>query len=85
MSNSYEFRARGNAMAALKRCGYFSEALVANAADAILSPNDRLSGPANDLLKFYYGQDKYKKIIHDYIASQQWKDWQKAIFAANYL
>lgn len=78
-SNSYEFRTRGNAIAALKRINYFNEELVANLIDASLSSNGRLSGPANDLLKFFSIQPKYKKIIGNYIASQKWENWQKKI------
>ncbi len=80
--NSYEFRTRVNAMAALKRCNYFSETLTENAVDALLSANDRLSNPAKDLLKFFSAQDKYKKAVSDYISSKQWLDWQKTILAA---
>lgn len=82
-SGSYEFRTRGNAMAALKRSGYFTEPLIANLIDALLSPNDRLNGPAKDLLKFFSIQTKYKKMITDYIASVQWNAVQKSILKAN--
>ncbi len=82
-SGSYEFRTRGNAMAALKRSGYFNETLIANLMDALLSPNDRLSAPAKDMLKFYSIQSKYKKMITDYIGSVQWTSLQKSILKAN--
>jgi hypothetical protein len=81
--NSYEFRTRANAMAALKRCSYFGEALTENLVDALLSPNERLSNPAKDLLKFFYSQDKYRKTISSYVASQQWLDWQRTLLSAN--
>ena len=55
-SNSYEFRTRINAMAALKRLAYFNDALAKNAVEAILSANVRLSGPANDMLKFFFSR-----------------------------
>jgi hypothetical protein len=70
-------------MAALKRCGYFSEDLVEDAIDALLSPNDRLSNPARDLLKFFYSQDKYRAAISSYVASGHWEPWQKTILSAN--
>ena len=82
-SSSYEFRTRGNAFAALKRMDYFNESLTPNLIDGLMSANVRLSGPANDLLKFFYGQDQHKKEISTYIASQQWLPWQKAILNAN--
>ena len=82
-SSSYEFRTRGNAFSALKRMNYFDENLTANLIDGLLSANVRLSGPANDLLKYFYLQDQYRKPISNYIATQQWFPWQKAILNAN--
>ena len=78
-SSSYEFRTRGNAFAALRRMNYFDENLTPNLMDGLMSANVRLSGPANDLLKYFYGQNQYKKSISTYIASQQWLPWQKTI------
>jgi aminopeptidase N len=82
-SSSYEFRTRGNAFAALRRMNYFNENLTPNLIDGLMSANVRLSGPANDLLKFFYAQNQYKKVISIYITSQQWLPWQKAILNAN--
>ena len=75
-SPSYEFRTRVNAMNALKRTGYFSDDLLRNCVDAILSPNDRLSNPAKDVLLYYFNQDKYKKRISDYVKAGHWEQWQ---------
>lgn len=80
-SGSYEFRTRTNAMQALKRLNWFSDALTANLVDAILNPNSRLSGPAADLLKYFYGQDKYKANITGYIQSKHWEGWQKDLLS----
>jgi aminopeptidase N len=82
-SSSFEFRTRGNAFAALKRMNYFNENLTPNLIDGLMSANGRLSGPANDLLKYFYTQDQYKKPISTYITSQQWLPFQKAILNAN--
>jgi aminopeptidase N len=82
-SSSYEFRTRGNAFAALKRMNYFNENLIPNLIDGLMSTNGRLSGPANDLLRYFYTQDQYKKPISTYIASQQWLPFQKAILNSN--
>jgi aminopeptidase N len=82
-SSSYEFRTRGNAFAALKRMNYFSENLTPNLIDGTLSANIRLSGPANDLLRYFYAQNQHRKSISTYIASQQWFPWQKAILNAS--
>jgi aminopeptidase N len=82
-SSSYEFRTRGNAFAALKRLNYFDENLPANLIDGLFSANVRLSGPANDLLKYFYLQDQFRKPISNYISSKQWLPWQKALLQSN--
>jgi aminopeptidase N len=65
-SQSYEFRTRVNAMAALKRMDYFSEPLTGYLIDAIRSSNTRLSGPASDLMDYFYAQDKRKNQIREH-------------------
>jgi len=75
-SNSYEFRTRTNAAMALKRLDYFDAKLMASLVDATLSANVRLSGPCAEVLQYFYGQDKYKKMINDYIASSKLQRWQ---------
>ncbi|ASU35467.1 M1 family metallopeptidase [Mucilaginibacter xinganensis] len=80
-SGSYEFRTRTGAMMALKRLNWFDNELTENLVDAILNPNDRLSGPATDILKYIYAQDKYKKPISDYVKAGHWENWQKDLLA----
>lgn len=82
-SGSYEFRTRGNAMSALKRMAYCNETLIANLVDALMSANGRLSGPANDLLKLFNGQNQYKKLITEYMGSQKWTNLERSILTAN--
>ena len=76
-SQSYEFRTRVNAMAALKRMDYFSEALTGFLVDAILSPNTRLAGPAGELLGYFYGQDRYRPVIGAFVRAGKWAPWQQ--------
>jgi Peptidase family M1 domain/Peptidase M1 N-terminal domain len=80
-SVSYEFRTRDNAMAALRRLDYFDRPLVGYLVSAILNSNTRLSGPAGDLLAYFYAQDKYKRVIGEYIRAGQWKGWQWALLS----
>ena len=75
-SSSYEFRTRVNAMSAVRRIDYFSPALVGYLVDGILNPNTRLSGPARDLLGYFYGQDKCQRVIGDFVRSGHWTPWQ---------
>ncbi len=77
-SNSYEFRTRVNAMQALKRLDYFNSNLLGSLLDAIPSSNGRLAGPATEVLQYFYGQDRYKKTISDYVNSHKWEGWQLA-------
>ncbi len=77
-SDSYEFRTRVNAMQALQRLNYFDNKLLASLLNAVPNPNGRLSGPASDVLQFFYGQDRCKKAISDYAASIKWEPWQMA-------
>jgi aminopeptidase N len=80
-ANSYEFRTRVNAMAALRRIDYFDKPLIGYLVSAILNPNTRLAGPAADLLAYFYAQDRYKRVIGDYVRSGQWKGWQSSLLS----
>ncbi len=64
-SQSYEFMTRTNAMAALRRLNYFDNKVLDNCINACLSTNGRLSGPANETIKYFYAQGKYKRMISD--------------------
>ena len=76
-SSSYEFRTRVNAMASLKKLGYFDKKLLEHLLDAVQSSNNRLAGPAGDVLKYYYEQSAHRKTIEDHLASRKWEEWQK--------
>jgi hypothetical protein len=78
-SSSYEFRTRVNAMAALKRMDYWSEALTGFLVEAILSPNTRLAGPAGELLGYFYGQDKHRPAIGAFVRAGKWMPWQQGL------
>jgi hypothetical protein len=80
-SQSYEFRTRVNAMAALKRMDYWSEALTGFLVEAILSPNTRLAGPANDLLQYFYNQDRCRAAIGAFVRAGKWTPWQRGLLA----
>ena len=80
-SVSYEFRTRVNAMHALQRIDYFDRPLIGNLVSAILNPNTRLAGPAGDLLAYFFGQDRYRRVIGDYVRAGQWKGWQWSLLS----
>jgi aminopeptidase N len=78
-SNSYEFITRINSMAALRKLNYFDAAVMNNCLNACVSGNGRLAGPASETVKYFFTQDKYKKLITDQINSKTWKDFEKEI------
>lgn len=78
-SNSYEFLTRTNAMSSLRKINYFDLTLLNNCLNACVSSNGRLAGPAAETVKYFFAQDKYRKIIYDAIAERTWKDWEKTI------
>ncbi len=67
-SDSYEFLTRSNAMAALRRLNYFDETALTNCLKACVSSNGRLAGPAAETVRYFYGQDRYKRQIMERIA-----------------
>jgi aminopeptidase N len=78
-SNSFEFITRANAMAALRKLNYFDEACLLNCLQACLSNNGRLSGPANETVKYFFNQAKHKKMIVETIASKKLQGWEKDV------
>jgi aminopeptidase N len=78
-SNSYEFITRGNAMNALRKLNYIDETVVNNCIEACLSSNGRLSGPANETIKYFYAQAQFKKLISETIKKRNSKNWEKDI------
>jgi len=78
-SVSYEFITRGNAMAALRKLNYFDQTILLNCLQACLSNNGRLSGPANETVKYFYAQAKHKKMIYETITGRKLQNWEKEI------
>ena len=76
---AYEFRTRVNAAQALQRLDYFNETMMKNLFDASFSANTRLANPCGSVLNTFYNQDRFRKMISDYMAMQAWNDWQKNI------
>lgn len=78
-SNSYEFITRSNAMAALRKLNYYDETLLLNCLQAAVSNNGRLAGPAQETIKYFYNQDKFKKQIIETVSIQPLQNWEKEI------
>jgi aminopeptidase N len=78
----YEFRTRVGAMNALRRMDYFDEQLAANLFDAIFSANTRLSGPATDVLNYFFGQDRWRRTIVLRVRNGHWTAAQQGMLGA---
>ena len=78
-SNSYDFITRANAMSALRKLNYANEIACDNCINAALSSNGRLAGPASEIIKYFYAQAQFKKLISDKIKSFEGKNWEKEI------
>ena len=76
-SHSYEFRTRVKAMEALEHLRYADEAAVKNCCEAIISVNNRLSGPAEKSLKILMLRAEIKTMANNYYATAPLQDWQR--------
>lgn len=74
-SPSYEFRTRVNAMKALKRLNHCNKQVIKNLVDGYLNPNGRLSRPAKQVLKHFYEQHHYKRMIEQFHEDNYWPDY----------
>jgi aminopeptidase N len=73
---SYEFRARRAAFNALKRLNHCDTDVIRYLCDAVLNPNDNLSGPIRTVANYFYEQTAFQKAIDAYIRSTVWEPWQ---------
>lgn len=71
-SVSFEFQTRTGAFNALKRLGVINDAIIANALQASVSANSRLSGPAADYLRYFNAQIKFKNQIKTVFQKGKW-------------
>ncbi|MCD4735916.1 MAG: hypothetical protein K8R53_07725 [Bacteroidales bacterium] len=62
-NNSYDFETRKNALSTLQKLNYLDDRTAGYLLDACLYFNFRLSGSARNNLKYFYQQNKYKKMI----------------------
>jgi aminopeptidase N len=82
-SNSYDFQTRTAAIAVLKKYNYFDAAMMNNCFDAMFNPNNRLSGPAIDALKFYKTQYTFKQMIEEAMVELSNNNYQRDIIKKN--
>jgi aminopeptidase N len=76
---SFEYRTRVNAFAALRALNHLDSILVLNACDALLHPNGRLRGPAEDFAHSLLTQSARRELFLSVVNSQQWAPWQRNI------
>lgn len=70
-SVSYEFRTRIAAAQALKYLNKFNSTLLENLCDGAISSNGRLAAPMRDVIKHFYNQASYTKLIYNYINNNE--------------
>ena len=75
-SNAYEFRTRMFAMGALKRADYLDDNLLAFLVEGMTSGNYRLNNAATEVLFYFHTQNKYRKLIDDYVDSKLDAAWK---------
>ncbi len=73
-SESYEFLTRVKAAEALKELNLMNEKALANMLNATFSFNSRLRGPMHKVIKHFFEQSAYKKMMIQYISNQNWSD-----------
>lgn len=78
-SPSYEFRTRIAATQALVDLNYVDNTLLNHLAEAALSPNTRLAGPALDAFKYYLGKTAYRAQLLAFYRSRNWQAWERDI------
>jgi len=75
-SKAFEFRTRQNAFEALRRCNILPLQAVTNLLDAVVSFNERLSGPATSVLEHFKGQTKYAPLIRTVALARSETGWK---------
>jgi aminopeptidase N len=76
---SSEYRTRVNAFAALRTLNHLDTTLVLNVCEALLHPNGRLRGPAEDLAHYLLKQSAQREFFLSVVNSQKWASWQREI------
>ncbi|MFI5170980.1 MAG: M1 family metallopeptidase [Chitinophagales bacterium] len=72
----YEFRTRTDAINSLVTLNYCDELVVKNLFNALLTSNNRLSGPARSAITTFKSNPQYSEMIKNYYKSNVWDDWQ---------
>ncbi|MBS1559999.1 MAG: M1 family metallopeptidase [Bacteroidetes bacterium] len=76
-SRAFEFRTRQNAFEALRRCNLLPLQAVTNLLDAVVSFNDRLSGPATSVLEHFRAQTQYAALIRTVASARTETGWKR--------
>lgn len=75
--NTWEFRTRNNAFAAIKASGVFNESLIPHLFDAMLSTNGRLAAPAAELANYVGLKTVNLVAMQNYYKQQNYSPQQK--------
>ena len=69
---SFEYRTRVNAFAALRALNHLDSTLVLNLCDALIHPNNRLRGPAEEATVYFLGQAAHRELFTAVVQKHTW-------------
>lgn len=73
---SFEFRTRLNAFEALRSLNHLDSTLVLSLCDAITHSNNRLRGPATDVVQYFLGQSAHRELFEAIVEQHRWTPTQ---------
>ncbi len=76
---SFEYRTRVNAFAALRALNHLDSTLVLNLCDALIHPNNRLRGPAEEVTGYFLGQSAHRELFTAVVQKHTWTQAQQVL------
>jgi aminopeptidase N len=76
---AFEYRTRVNAFAALRTMNHLNPTLAGHLCNALCHPNGRLRGPAEDVVRYFLSQSRYREMFTATVARRQWTPWQREL------
>ena len=74
---SWEFRTRVNALEALQSLNHLDSLMVLNLCDAVTHWNNRLRGPATDVVLYLLRQHAHRELFTAVLQQHPWAPWQR--------
>ncbi len=71
---SFEYRTRVNAFTALRALNHLDSTLVLNLCDALIHPNNRLRGPAEEVTGYFLRQSAHRELFTAVVQKHKWTE-----------